>query len=97
MSNDNNIVTKGIKDPLYLASQYMNSTNPTYYLGSNNTLKIMHHTDDETIAGYTIVNLDNLVPTTVFIKYKEYNDGYVKYNIKLNSNFKHKTPKELGF
>ena len=94
------MITKSIENPLNILEEYMETDNVTYYVGSNNTLKVSVSGDSEgtKTKGSVTVDKDTLLIYSVNIEVT-YDKGTanVSYVFSYPSTFSHKTPKDIGF
>lgn len=97
---DRQMITRSIENPLNILEEYMETDNVTYYVGSNNTLKVSVSGDLEgtKTKGSVTVDKDTLLIYSVNIEVT-YDKGTanVSYVFSYPSALSHKTPKDIGF
>ena len=94
LTRDRNMINRSIENPVYVVTKYEEPGAKTYFLGSDNTIKIAADGGEYVSSSITIIDVETLVPLYVVIYYREYS---ITYHFSYNTPFTHKTPEDIGY
>ena len=94
LTRDRNLINRSIEDSDYVVTRYEAPGAKTYFLGSDNTIKIVADGSEYISSSITIIDVETLVPLYVVLYYGEYS---ITYNFSYNTPFNHLTPDDIGY
>lgn len=94
---DRGTITNIMEDNLRLLKECLESPVPTYYVGSNNIIRVEAKDSKTESKGYVDFDKESLLIYSAHIDINsEYGNGTIEYSYSYHS-FEHKSPQDIGF